>query len=199
MDPEAQALQLRTAGVTAENIYRDLGVSGSLGANTRTGWHRLDGRLAQGDILVVAAIDRIGRRWMNTMQTIAYLSHRGVKIRSLSASERIWASYLEADPDTPEALIGHMLTIFISWCAQQEALSISQRTKAGLARARQNGKVIGRPTRMTADQIEAARWFRSAGISIRGIGRRMGVPFSTVHRALASSSGAPGEGAGKDG
>ena len=48
MDPEAQALQLRTAGVTAENIYRDLGVSGSLGANTRTGWHRLDGRLAQG-------------------------------------------------------------------------------------------------------------------------------------------------------
>ena len=118
---------------------------------------------------MVAAIDRIGRRWMNTMQTIAYLSHRGVKIRSLSASERIWASYLEADPDTPEALIGHMLTIFISWCAQQEALSISQRTKAGLARARQNGKVIGRPTRMTDDQIEAARWFRSAGISIRGI------------------------------
>ena len=50
-DPEAQALQLRGAGVAPEDIYRDVGVSGSIGANSRAGWHILDGRLTSGDTL----------------------------------------------------------------------------------------------------------------------------------------------------
>ena len=45
-DPEAQALQLRSAGVALGDIYRDVGVSGSIGTNSRAGWHALNGRLA---------------------------------------------------------------------------------------------------------------------------------------------------------
>ena len=61
MDPESQELQLRRAGVPWENLFRDVGVSGSTGTQERRGWHRLDARLAGGDTLVVVAIDRIGR------------------------------------------------------------------------------------------------------------------------------------------
>ena len=53
-DPEAQALQLRGAGVALGDIYRDVGVSGSVGTNSRAGWHTLDGRLTSVDTLVVA-------------------------------------------------------------------------------------------------------------------------------------------------
>ena len=49
MNPASQELQLRGAGVTRDNIYRDVGVSGTTGTNQRRGWHALDGRLAGGD------------------------------------------------------------------------------------------------------------------------------------------------------
>ena len=61
-DPEAQVLQLRQAGVDDLYIFRDVGVSGGTGTNTRTGWRALDAHLQAGDTLVVVAADRIGRQ-----------------------------------------------------------------------------------------------------------------------------------------
>ena len=80
-DPESQALQLRGAAGAPEDIFRDVGVSGSIGTNSRAGWHALDGRLTSGDTLVVAAIDRIGRRWIDTVNAVRDLRVRGVKIK----------------------------------------------------------------------------------------------------------------------
>ena len=77
MDPESQELQLRRAGVPWENLFRDIGVSGSTGTQERRGWRRLDNRLAGGDTLVVAAIDRIGRTWQDTVRSICALRDRG--------------------------------------------------------------------------------------------------------------------------
>ena len=53
MDPFSQELRFREAGVQRDNVYRDIGVSGATGTDQRHGWHRLDGRLSGGDILVV--------------------------------------------------------------------------------------------------------------------------------------------------
>ena len=86
MDPESQELRLRRAGVPWENLFRDVGVSGSTGTQERRGWHRLNARLAGGDTLVVVAIDRIGRTWQDTVRSICELLDRGVKIRSWSPS-----------------------------------------------------------------------------------------------------------------
>ena len=91
MDPESQELQLRRAGVPWENLFRDIGVSGSTGTQERRGWHRLDNRLAGGDTLVVVAIDRIGRTWQDTVRSICALRDRGVKIRSLAEAEAQWS------------------------------------------------------------------------------------------------------------
>ena len=71
MDPASQELQVRRDGVPPQNIFRDAGVSGSTGTQERQGWHRLNGRLAGGDTLVVVAIDRIGRRWPNIPPPLA--------------------------------------------------------------------------------------------------------------------------------
>ena len=69
-DPESPAMQFSGAGVAPEDIYRDVGVSGSIGTNSRAGWHALNAGLTPGDTLVVAAIDRIGRRWMDTVNAV---------------------------------------------------------------------------------------------------------------------------------
>ena len=61
-DPETQNLHLLRASVDQECIYRDVGVSETVGTNSRKNWHRLYRKLVAGDTLVVVAIDRIGRR-----------------------------------------------------------------------------------------------------------------------------------------
>ena len=63
---ETQVLQLRDAGVPRDLIYRDVGISGAIGTNSRKAWRALNSRVGPGDVLVVAAVDRIGRRWMDT-------------------------------------------------------------------------------------------------------------------------------------
>ena len=183
-DPEAQAHQLRQEGVPEANIFRDVGVSGGTGTNSRAGWRVLNAQLVSGDILVVVAIDRIGRRWMDTVNAVRDLRTREVRIRSLAQSEATWVTYLAAEPDTAEAVIGDILTTFMAWAAEQELQAVSRRTRAGLERARAEGKTLGPPTRVDDDQVEAMARLRREGQSFRSIGRMFGVSRTTVQRRL---------------
>ena len=183
-DPEAQAHQLRQEGVPEANIYRDVGVSGGTGTNSRAGWRALNAQLVSGDILVVVAIDRIGRRWMDTVNAVRDLRTREVRIRSLAQSEATWVTYLASEPDTAEAVIGDILTTFMVWAAEQELQAVSRRTRAGLERARAEGKTLGPPPRVDDDQVEDMARLRREGQSFRSIGRIFGVSRTTVQRRL---------------
>ncbi len=177
-DPEAQAHQLRQAEVPEANIYRDIGVSGGTGTNSRAGWRALDRRLQAGDTLVVVAVDRIGRRWMDTVSAVRDLRARNVKIKSLAPAEASWVAYLSADPATPEAMIGDILTTFMAWAAEQELQAVSRRTKAGLERAVALGQTLGPPRKVTDNQVEEMARLRRSGLSYRSIGRKMFPPVS---------------------
>ena len=60
-DPETQRRQLLGDGVSLDDILEDVGVSGSTATSSRKGWNSLNSRLKEGDTVVVAALDRIGR------------------------------------------------------------------------------------------------------------------------------------------
>ena len=184
MDPTSQELQLQRAGVRLDHVYRDVGISGTTGTQERQGWHRLNGRLAGGDTLVVVAIDRIGRRWQDTIRSICDLRDRGVKIRSLAESEAQWTKYLEADAETPEAFFGQVLVLFAAWVADQELQSVKRRTKEGLERARQQGKVLGPPRKFRPNQVETMQRMRDGGASLRRIAGDFECSPSTVLRVL---------------
>ena len=98
-DPHVQRRQLVEAGVEHAKIYADVAASGAKDYNSRDQWHVLDELLAHGDVLVVAAIDRLGRRYLETMWAIYDLQRRGVRLRSLADNEVQWTKYLDADPD----------------------------------------------------------------------------------------------------
>ena len=115
------------AGVPLDNIFRDVDVSGATGTQERRGWHRLNGRLAGGDILAVVAIDRIGRRWPDTIRSICDLRDRDVRIPSLAESEAQWTRYLETEQGSPEAFFGQVLTMFAAWVADQERAAMQRR------------------------------------------------------------------------
>ena len=183
-DPETQRQQLLTAGVALSHIYQDVGVSGTSGTNSRRGWHSLDSRLAQGDTLLVVSIDRIGRRWLDTMGNIHDLQRRGVRIRSLADNEQSWAQYLDADPDSPESFLGYTLAGFAAWVSDQELVSIRRRTKAGLEKAKADGKKLGAPRRLSEEQEAAVIEMVASGVSQRRVARSFGVSPATVRRAV---------------
>ena len=85
--------------------------------------------------MVVVSIDRIGRRWLDTMGNIHDLQRRAVRIRSLAENEQSWAQYLDVDPDSSASFLGYTLAGFTAWVSDQELVFICRRTKAGLEKA----------------------------------------------------------------
>ena len=86
-------------------------------------------------------------------------------------------TYLDAEPDTAEAVIGDILTTFMAWAAEQELQAVSRRARA-------EGKTLGPPRIVDDDQVEAMARLRREGHSFRSIGRLFGVSRTTVQRRL---------------
>jgi len=71
--------------------------------------------------------------------------------------------------------------------AELERDLIHERTLAGLAAARAQGRIGGRPAKLDADQRAAAAARRARGESLPQIARALGVSPSTVHRHLKTA------------
>jgi len=75
-----------------------------------------------------------------------------------------------------------LLIAIFSWCAEQERERLIERTKAGLERARRQGRRIGRPRALV--DVAKALALRNEGKSIREAAVVLGVGAATLHRAL---------------
>ena len=183
-DREAQNLQLLQVGVDQECIYRDVGVSGTVGTNSRKNWHRLDRKLVAGDTLVVVAIDRIGRLWQDSMRCMLRLNARGIRIRSLDPLEARWTAYLDAEPDSVEAFQGHLMMLIGAWVADRESAALRRRTKSGLERALAQGKTLVGPRKLRPEDYQEVVRLQNRGLYLPEIGRRLRVSKKTVVRLI---------------
>ena len=91
-------------------------------------------------------------------------------------------SWSRIQEEIPVALAADAI---ISAVAQLERDIIAERVKAGLRRAKENGKHIGRPV-ARVDHDEALS-LRKQGFSLRGIGQQLGVSHVTIRRILNGS------------
>jgi DNA invertase Pin-like site-specific DNA recombinase len=66
--------------------------------------------------------------------------------------------------------------------AEQERISISERTRAGLVRARRAGKQLGR--RAVHVDVKSARKLQADGLGVRGVAAKLGISVNTLQRAL---------------
>ena len=107
-----------------------------------------------------------------------------MKVSSLSPSEAEWSRYLEAETESSDAFIGHILLMFGAWVADRELESIRQRSMAGQQRARDEGKRIGRAPALPPAQVELARQQKEAGMTFLQLSEVMEVSESTLKRAL---------------
>jgi DNA invertase Pin-like site-specific DNA recombinase len=150
-DPENQLRQLRAwcastgHDIAHEYIDRE---SGRKGTNGRKQFAALfeDAHKRKFDCVLFWALDRFTREGM--VPTIMYLQ----RLASYGVSVH---SYTEPHLATDNELVRDILLALLASLAKQEAKKISERTKAGLARARAQGKRLGRPTisRMLKERI----------------------------------------------
>ena len=188
MNPATQERQLLEAGVPQENIIRDLAVSGTTHAMGRRGWKHLDALLRPSDTLIAVSVDRIGRNWLDGCFTMRGLRSRGVKVKTLAESEQAWNRYFFSE-DTLEAMIGDVLCTFLLWQSEQEYQSIRRRIKAGMDRAKSEGKSFG-PKGPTSGQLEQVRRMRQdEGMSLNKIAAVFGVTRPTVANWLKKVEG----------
>ena len=123
-------------------------------------------------VLLVWSLDRFGRSMVGNLQAVLELDRIGVQVVSVREP---WL-------DTGGPVRSLLIAIF-SWVAEQERLRLIERTKAGLDRARRQGKRIGRP-RAPVD-VTRALALRREGKSMRETAKLLGVAPATLDRALA--------------
>lgn len=93
-----------------------------------------------------------------------------------------WRSFQEPYFDSCGIMRDVVISIMAT-PAEQERIAISERTKAGLKRARKAGRTLGRPT---ADlDMEKVRKMQSAGLSLRAIAAKVGYSPSLLCKKLA--------------
>lgn len=160
-------------GVPAENIFVDK-LSGTIAAEDRPGYSDLLTFLSDKPeaVLYVFEVSRIGRSFLDTLQTINLLERAGTRVWSLSPTES-WSRIED------RKLRNLMLSIF-SWVADRERESLVERTKLGQARARAEGKHIGRPVRKIPDK--QVKELLDKNISMAAISRILDIPYSTLRR-----------------
>jgi DNA invertase Pin-like site-specific DNA recombinase len=134
------------------------------------------------DLLLVWSLDRFSRQ--GVAATVAYLQR-------LASHGVAFRSFTEEHLSTENELVRNILLATLSSLAKLEREKISQRTKAGLERARANGKRLGRPGFSDVDK-QRLRTALDTGESWHAVSKKIRIPYSTVKKHARALGYKPG-------
>lgn len=171
---ENQVRKFKEIGIQPENIYTDDGVSGTIEARKRKAFKKLYDEIQKGNVdkLYVFELSRLGRNINETLRLFIDIDELHCRIISLSKAE----AWTNMDNDG----LRMMLSGIFAWVADQERKTLVERTKAGMDRARAEGKQIGRPKK--APNRNDYNKYKAMGLSKAEIGKLMSIPIGTLYR-----------------
>ena len=171
-ETENQIMEIEAAGFKVEQhrIITET-VSGSVAIAQRKGFSRLLDKMETGDVLVVTKLDRLGRDAVDVSTTVARLEKLGIRVHCLA---------LGGVDLTSSA--GKLTMGVINAVAQFERDLLVERTQAGLARARAEGKSLGCPPALSSDQQILVRSKIDNGEPISAIAREFRTSRQTIMR-----------------
>ena len=157
-------------------VFDDNGVSGAKGREHRKQFDQLikDATRGKFDIVAAWSVDRLGRSlqdligFLNELHGVGcdlYLHQQGI------------------DTTTP---VGKMMYQMCGVFAEFERSMIQERVKAGLERARANGKTLGRPSISDKSRNRILK-AKGKGLSLRMIASEVGVSLGTVHNVIKAA------------
>ncbi|AJY30565.1 hypothetical protein BTM_953 [Burkholderia thailandensis 34] len=146
-------------------------ISGSVSADQRPGFAKLLDRMEEGDVLIVTKLDRLGRNAMDVRATVEGLAERGIRVHCLALG----------GVDLTSAA-GRMTMQVLNAVAEFERDLLIERTHAGIARAKAEGKAMGRPSALSDQQRAEVLRELDAGASVAALARRFGTSRQTIMR-----------------
>ncbi|MUV26371.1 helix-turn-helix domain-containing protein [Burkholderia thailandensis] len=146
-------------------------ISGSVSADQRPGFAQLLVRMEEGDVLIVTKLDRLGRNAMDVRATVEGLAERGIRVHCLALG----------GVDLTSAA-GRMTMQVLNAVAEFERDLLIERTHAGIARAKAEGKAMGRPSALSDEQRADVLRELDGGASVAALARRFGTSRQTIMR-----------------
>ncbi|CAJ5797529.1 resolvase domain-containing protein [Burkholderia pseudomallei] len=146
-------------------------ISGSVSADQRPGFAQLLVKMEEGDVLIVTKLDRLGRNAMDVRATVEGLAERGIRVHCLALG----------GVDLTSAA-GRMTMQVLNAVAEFERDLLIERTHAGIARAKAEGKAMGRPSALSDEQRADVLRELGAGASVAALARRFGTSRQTIMR-----------------
>ena len=129
-----------------------------------------------GDTLIVWKLDRLARSMKQLIETIEGLRLRGIGFRSVTEA---------IDTTTAQGvLVFHMFSAL----AEFERALIRERTRAGLAAAKRQGRTGGRPPKLSDDDLDMARTLlANPYFTVADVADRLGVSPATLYRYIPAA------------
>lgn len=151
--------------------FEDQAVSGATKALDRPSFAELFKYAREGDTLVVAAIDRLGRDTLDLLTTVQALEGKGVAVVSLREG---------FDLSTP---IGKAMLTMLGAVAELERSNIKARQLAGITRAKASGQKLGAPKRIDDEAVRI--WRETNKATIQETATQFSISIAAVKRACA--------------
>lgn len=138
---ENQRGDIERAGYKVDYWYADEAVSGRVEAAKRPQFAKLLDKIRDGETLVVTKLDRLGRDAQDVGATIKALAARHIEVIVLQLGKMDLASPA-----------GKLMMNMLAAISEMERDLLIERTQSGLARAKAQGKRLGRPSKTTPEQ-----------------------------------------------
>jgi DNA invertase Pin-like site-specific DNA recombinase len=159
-------------GWLVDEEYTDAGISGANGRDRRPGLDKVLRAVARREVDMIAAwsVDRIGRSLQDLLGFLGELHAKGVDL---------YLHQQGLDTSTPAGkALFQMMGVF----AEFERAMIRERVRAGLERAKSQGKKLGRRRNEDPKLAARVRTLRAGGIGIGKIARTLGIGASYIQR-----------------
>ena len=146
-------------------------VSGSVPAMERKGFMALLNKLEAADVLIVTKLDRLGRNTMDVLASVERFASMQVRVHCLA---------LGGVDLTSSA--GRFTMTVIAAVAEFERDLLVDRTQSGLARAKAQGKVLGRPRSVDAQASKLVMERLERGEAVAALAREFGTSRQSIMR-----------------
>jgi DNA invertase Pin-like site-specific DNA recombinase len=174
---ELEAVAARS-GWRVVRVFEDNGVSGARGRDKRPGLDALLKAATRREFDLIAAwsVDRLGRSLPHLVQLFS-------ELQALNVDLYLHQQHVDSSTPSGRALL-QMSAVF----AEFERAMLRERVHAGLARAKAQGKRLGRP-RSRGATVKRIRELRAQGMGMVAIARKLKCGGGTVWRALREDEG----------
>ena len=165
-------------------VFKDEGISGAKGREKRPGFDQLCRGIARREFDQVAAwsLDRLSRKATELLGFVEELKAKDIDLYLHTMLGQAM------DLSTPG---GKFLFTIVSGVAEYERALIVERVNAGLARARAEGKQLGRPSGLTPAKERKVRRLLVKNVGVVKIGRAVKIGTGTVQRIKSALATPP--------